>query len=47
MRGFTGAGCGVVGGCVVVGDGLVMFVGVFLSAAPGFKSAADGVVPDV
>jgi len=40
------AGCGVVG-CVVEGGGFVTVVGVFPSGAPGFSSAAGGVVPGV
>ena len=44
MRGLAGVGC--VGGCVdVEGGGFVTLVGLFLSAAPGFRSAAEGVEP--
>ena len=42
MRGLAGVGC--VGGCVE-GGGFVMLVGLFFSAAPGFRSAAEGVEP--
>jgi hypothetical protein len=48
LRGLAGSGCAVVGGGVdVEGKGLVMFVGLVLSAAPGFRSAADGVEPEL
>ena len=47
LGGFVGAGCWVVGGCVdVEGGGFVVVVGLVRSA-PGFRSAAGGVVPGV
>ena len=44
MRGFVGVGCVVVGDGVDVEDGGLLVV-LFLSAAPGFRSAAEGVEP--
>jgi hypothetical protein len=43
LRGLAGVGCG--GGCVDVEGGGFVLVGLFLSAAPGFRSAAEGVEP--
>lgn len=43
MRGLAGVGCDA--GCADVGGEGFVLVGLFLSAAPGFRSAADGVDP--